>query len=376
MVIGIEASRANRAQRTGVEWYAAHLLRELHRLPVATLHAWVLYTNAPLQQDLREWTKGWTERVLSWPPKYLWTQLRLSSEMRLMPPDVLFVPAHVLPRVLPKRTVVTIHDVGFRRHPEFYKPIQVAYHEATTRDIVRSSAHILTVSEFSKQELVTLYGCPPDRVHVTPLGVQHEVYRPCSQDEQRVVREQYQLGDEPVFLFIGRFEEKKNIGGVLEAFFAFAERSPKGLLLLVGQPGKGWKRFAQRIEHHPQGKRVRVLGYVTEAQKVALLSTATALLHLSWYEGFGLTILEAFACGALVIASSAGSLPEVAGGAAFALVSPQDTQEASHALERVIDLSAQERSVYQTRGVERAKEFTWQKTAEATYAVLTDYEVS
>lgn len=376
MVIGIEASRANRAQRTGVEWYAAHLLRELHRLPVATLHAWVLYTNVPLRQDLREWTKGWTERVLSWPPKYLWTQLRLSSEMRLMPPDVLFVPAHVLPRVLPKRTVVTIHDVGFRRHPEFYKPIQVAYHEATTRDIVRSSAHILTVSEFSKQELVTLYGCPPDRVHVTPLGVQHEVYRPCSQDEQRVVREQYQLGDEPVFLFIGRFEEKKNIGGVLEAFFAFAERSPKGLLLLVGQPGKGWKRFAQRIEHHPQGKRVRVLGYVTEAQKVALLSTATALLHLSWYEGFGLTILEAFACGALVIASSAGSLPEVAGGAAFALVSPQDTQEASHALERVTALSAQERSVYQTRGVERANEFTWQKTAEATYAVLTDYEAS
>lgn len=376
MVIGIEASRANRAQRTGVEWYAAHLLRELHRLPVATLHAWVLYTNTPLQQDLREWTKGWTERVLSWPPQYLWTQIRLSSEMRLMPPDVLFVPAHVLPRVLPRRTVVTIHDVGFRRHPEFYKPIQVAYHEATTRDIVRSSAHILTVSEFSKQELVTLYGCAPERIHVTPLGVQHEVYRPSSVEEQQAAREAHGLGDESFFLFIGRFEEKKHIRGVVEAFFAFAERSSTGLLVLVGQPGKGWKQLARRIEQHPHGKRVRLLGYVSEAQKVALLSASTALVHLSWYEGFGLTLLEAFACGTLVIASNAGSLPEVAGDAAFALVSPQDIRAASEAMERVLTLSMEERARYQERGRVRAQAYTWQKTAEATYAILTEYDPS
>lgn len=374
MVIGIEASRANRAHRTGVEWYSAHLLRALHALPQSTLHAWILYTNTPLVEDLRRWTKGWTERALTWPPKYLWTQIRLSYEMRLMPPDVLFIPAHVLPRVLAKRTVVTVHDVGFKRRPDLYKAHQVAYHDIAMRDILASHAHILTVSEYSKQEIVALYGCAPERITVTPLGVEHDTYKPVADAEQQLFRAKYTLGDEPVFTFIGRFEEKKNIRGLMEAFFAFAERSPKGVLVLVGQPGKGWKACLKTYRTHPAWDRVRVLGYLKEEEKVVLLSLATALVHMSWYEGFGLPLLEAMACGALVIASNTTSLPEVAGDAAFALVPPDDREQIARALERVLALSPEDRQGFAERGKQRAKRFTWKQTAEQTYDVLTGYE--
>ncbi len=374
MVIGIEASRANRAHRTGVEWYSAHLLRALHALPQSTLHAWILYTNTPLVEDLRRWTKGWTERALTWPPKYLWTQIRLSYEMRLMPPDVLFIPAHVLPRVLAKRTVVTVHDVGFKRRPDLYKAHQVAYHDIAMRDILSSNAHILTVSEYSKQEIIALYGCAPERITVTPLGVEHEVYKPTGEGEQELFRQKYQLSDESVFTFIGRFEEKKNMRGLIEAFFAFAERSPKGLLVLVGQPGKRWKACLKAYGSHPAWDRVRVLGYLKEEEKVVLLSLATALVHMSWYEGFGLPLLEAMACGALVIASNTTSLPEVAGDAAFALVPPDDREQIAQALERVLALSPEERQSHVERGMQHAKRFTWKNTAEQTYLVLTEYE--
>src|SRR5690349_10689956 len=154
MRIGIEASRANRPVKTGVEGYAWHVIQELKELPAASKHEWWLYGNTPLATDLGAFPPNWKEKRRCWPPKSRWTQARLSWEMIHRPPEVLFVPAHVLPRFTPKKSVVTVHDVGFHRFPELYKHVQVAYHEWSTRDIVRKNARIITVSEFCKKEIV------------------------------------------------------------------------------------------------------------------------------------------------------------------------------------------------------------------------------
>lgn len=372
MWIGVDASRANVVRRTGVEWYAYHVLRELAGLPESARHVWTTYASTPLVSDLKEGVAGWTEQCLAWPPKYLWTQLRLSFEMAQRPPELLFIPAHALPRILPKKTVVTIHDVGFRRFPHAYAPLQVALHDVYTRDIIRSNALILTVSEFSKQELQEAYHVPEERIVVTPLGLDAS-FSPRSIAEQSVVRQKYALGDEPFVLYIGRLEEKKNTRRFVEAFLSFAEQHEHVQCALAGTPGYGWSKVEALIRQHPQGHRVRMLGYVEERDKPALVSAASCYVQPSLYEGFGLPILEAMACGTFVVSSTAGSLPEVGGEAVACYVDPASAVSMAEGLERVFALSATEQRTFIERGLQRAAKYTWTRTARETLAAIERY---
>lgn len=372
MRIGVDASRANTQHRTGVEWYAYHLLRELAQLPESARHTWLTYAPQPLMPDLARVLQGWDQQTLAWPPKYGWTQFRLSFEMSQQPPELLFIPAHTLPRILPKKTVVTVHDVAFRRHPELYPAHQVAWHEITTRDIAQSTAHVLTVSAFCKQELQELYRIPEDRVTVTPLGVDAS-YVPASIAEQERARTAHSLGSAPFFLYVGRLEKKKNTQRLVEAFLLLAEQEAESLCVLVGTPGFGWNDIRSLIDRHPQGHRVRVLGYVAEAEKRALLSAAQAYVQPSLYEGFGLPVLEAMACGTLVVSSSAGSLPEVgAGGGAF-FVDPHSAESIAAGMAEIQRLSEADRSPLVARGKAHAPSFTWQETAKKTLAAFERY---
>ena len=121
MVIGIDASRAEAQVKTGVERYSYELIRAM-RASLPQDAEVVLYSRVPLSPELGPFDERWRNRVLRWPFKYFWTQLRLSWEMLRRPPDALFVPGHILPRIVPKRTVVTIHDASFVGYPQFYSP--------------------------------------------------------------------------------------------------------------------------------------------------------------------------------------------------------------------------------------------------------------
>jgi glycosyltransferase involved in cell wall biosynthesis len=278
MVIGIEASRANRVNKTGVEWYAYHLIQYLKALPEADAHSWLLYSNTPLMMGLERGPKNWHEVRLDWPPKYLWTQVRLSWEMVRQPPEALFVPAHVLPRHAPKRSVVTVHDVGFRRFPEAYKPIQRWYHEYTTKHIVASGARILTVSQFCKQEIMELYGAKEEQILVTPLALDHARFRVLDRTLTEPVLDKFRL-HEPYVAFVGRLERKKNVAFLVEAFVRY--KAQRGLgdplqLVLVGQPGAGYDELLRVIEASGSKEDIRVLGYVAEEEKAAILNRASA----------------------------------------------------------------------------------------------------
>lgn len=370
MRIGVEAARANRTQRTGVEWYACHVMEALAGLSQAKTHDWLAYVDRPLRPDLRASIPHWEERLVSWPLPFFWTQIALSREMQLFPPDVLFLPAHTLPRILPKKTVVTVHDVGFRRFPRLYKKIQIAYHEIMTRDIVRSNAKILTVSEFSKRELIDLYRASPDQITVTPLGIDTIRYRPQPQERQQQVREVHGL-ERPFALFIGRREEKKNIDRLVKAFCAVAATLPgEPELVLAGPEGRGWPQTDRWLKTHPLGARVRVLGYVPEEEKAALISAATCYVQPSLYEGFGLPILEAMACGTPVLCSNTTSLPETVGSARAVFFDPSSAEAISAAFDRAFRLSSAGRSEMVRFGQAHAQTHTWQRTAAATLSAL------
>lgn len=371
MLIGIEATRANRQQKTGVEWYAYHLIQTLKRLPEAERHTWLLYGNDPLMYGLEKGPNNWHETRHSWPPKYLWTQLRLSWEIFRRPPDAMFVPAHVLPRAIPRRTVVTIHDVGFHRYPELYPWYQRWYHEWSTRDMVKRATTILTVSEFCKREIVELYGASPEQIVVTPLGIDHNRFHPVAQAEKDAALERLQLA-QPFYLFIGRLERKKNVTLLVDAFHRYKERRGNDdpmQLVLAGLPGEGADQIYRQAQSGAGAEAIRFLSYVPEELKPALLSAATAYIQPSWYEGFGLPPIEAMACGTPVLSSNAGSLPEVVGDGNALFFRPDHPEGLERAMSEIVD-NGSVHDKLALRGLEWVKRYTWEATARKTLETL------
>ncbi|MBI4138658.1 glycosyltransferase family 4 protein [Candidatus Uhrbacteria bacterium] len=376
MLIGIEASRANKLTKTGVEWYAWHVIQELKKLTVNDGNSWILYTNAILHGGLEALPANWFEVRAKWPFPFGWTQFRLSWEMSRRPVETLFLPGSTLPRVIPRKTVVTVHDVGFHRLPDLYKKRQVRIHEAAMKDIRRRAARIITVSEYSGKEIAEAYGIDPSRIAVIPNGIDHTHYRPITDRaavDERLHR--YRLS-RPFFLTIGRLEAKKNLVTLVKAFESFKARRGVGdphKLVFVGVPGFRYDEIKAAIARSPVRADIIELGYVPELDLPALLNAAEALVHPSWYEGFGLPPVMAMASGCPVISSSAASLPGVIGSDAALFFSPDQPEALADALSR---LSSEQglKEKLRTAGITRAATYTWENTAKMTLPVLTRWE--
>jgi glycosyltransferase involved in cell wall biosynthesis len=375
MLIGIEASRANKPTKTGVEWYAWHVIQELKRLTEGDPHSWVLYTNAILHGGLEELPKNWYEMRAHWPFPFGWTQFRLSWELFRRHADVFFLPGSTMPRITPKRTVVTLHDIGFRRLPKLYKQRQVHIHDIAVKEAARRAARIITISEFTGQELVEAYGIDPSRIAITPLGVDHAMYRPIQDaaaieaclSRHRVAR--------PFFVTIGRMEAKKNIVNLIRAFTEFKKRRGVGdpyQLVLVGVPGFGYEEIKRAIASSTAKSHILELGYVPETDIPLLLNAAEALIHPSWYEGFGLPPVQAMASGCPVLSSTAASLPEVIGKDNAIFFAPDHMEAMIQAMERIAS-DADLRARLREAGIARAATYTWENTARMTLPVLTSW---
>jgi glycosyltransferase involved in cell wall biosynthesis len=369
-LIGIDASRANARERTGTEWYSYHLIQALKQIPVPGLDV-VLYSKKFLRDGLEQLPAGWNAKILYWRSQRFWNQFRLSWELLKHPVDLFFQPTHTLPLYRPKRIVTTLHDIGFERLPKLYRPAELRYHRYSARLAVRRANRILTVSEFSKREILEIYKLPPERVVVTPLAHDPLRYRPDvpAEDAGRVL-DKYRLS-RPYFLFAGRVEEKKNVANLIHAFSIF--KSMRGIgdpikLFLAGAPGFGIERIRKEIETRKMGEFVVMPGYVPEEDMPALFAQAHALTFPSNYEGFGLPILQAQACGAPVIASYACSMPEVGGQAAL-YVKPDEPEDIARAMRELVGESALWERL-RDLGFENVKRYSWDETARLTMNVL------
>lgn len=374
MLIGIEASRADKPAKTGVEWYAWHLIQGLKQAPGQEAHSWMLYSNQAVSAQLAEAPANWHMRSLSWPSRYLWTQVRLSWELSRHRPDVLFVPAHVLPRVIPDKSVVTLHDVGFLRYPHLYKRVQRIWHPLVTRDIARRASRILTVSEYSKQEIVHYCNVDPERITVTYPGADHLSTEEITTEQIRMVIERYRISGH-YFLYIGRVEAKKNILTLIEAFRRYKEDRGLGdpqRLVLAGIPGEGFGEIQQAIQHSGMGEAILQIGYIAQEDKRALLAGATALIHPSWYEGFGFTPLEAMASSCPVICSRTSSLPEVVGLENALWFEPSDPEALAVAMDQMVQEPLLQDTLRQ-QGKNWVKRYRWQDTARITLETLTHW---
>jgi glycosyltransferase involved in cell wall biosynthesis len=374
MLIGIDASRATIARRTGTETYSRNLIRAL--IGLGSGHRFRLYTNGVAQVpgiSDEPGTSNTSVEVRSIPFPRLWTHVRLSAEMLTQPPDVLFVPAHVLPLIHPRRSVVTVHDLGYLYYPEAHRTADRRYLDWSTRWNGRQAMAVLADSQATKDDLVRAYGVDPGRVHVVYLG-RDEAFGPvCEDAELAHVREHYGVAGR-YFLYVGTLQPRKNLARVIDAFArltgdpALAPTLSDVQLVLAGKRGWLYDDLFAQVTRLGLANRVVFPGYVEEADLPALLSGALALVFPSLYEGFGIPVLEAGACGVPVITSNTSSLPEVAGDAAL-LVDPHDVDAIADAMFRIAT-DAGLRAELDRRGRENVKRFSWEKCAQETLAVL------
>jgi glycosyltransferase involved in cell wall biosynthesis len=369
MLIGIDASRATVARRTGTENYSLHLIREL--LAEGTEHRYRLYFNQAPPPGLFSGTADW--RVIPFPR--LWTHARLSWEMMRHPPDLLFVPSHVLPLVRPVRSVVTVHDLGYHYYPEAHTLSQNLYLRWSTRYNARSAVRVLADSEATRRDLIDFYRIEEERVTVVypgrdealvPIGDPGLIASVCARHGVTT----------PYLLYVGTLHPRKNLVRLVQAFASLLRSEDVGpsdscsglKLVLAGKKGWYYEEIFAQVRKLNLVDRVVFTGYVPDADLPSLLSGALAFVFPSLYEGFGLPVLEAMSCGVPVICSDSSSLPEVAGDAAL-LTDPLDSEAWVEALWRVVadrDL----RCTLAGRGFEQVQRFSWRQTAKETLQVL------
>lgn len=356
MILGFDGRYANRERKAGVGRYSAELLRAL---PQADDRVKLrIYLDRPPLASLAHLEHLAEIRVL--PEGRFWMQRILASELRQNPPDVFFSSLTQLPLRCRVPAIAAIHDLAFLRFPDQFTLQRRWQARLQTAHVVRCAAHLLTISEATRQDVIQRYHVPESRVTVAYAGCPSAFLEPAV---SRGAASRIEGLPDRYFLYVGRIQPRKNLSRLIQAFEMLCARHPDfpQHLVIAGDTGWLYADIFKQAEASPVRSRIHFQGFVPDAALPALMANADALLLVSLWEGFGLPVAEAMALGTPVIASNCSSLPEVAGDAGL-LVDPYDVDAIAGAMERIA-LDAVFCEACKRRGPEQARRFTWERTA-------------
>ncbi len=358
MKIWIDGYEANITQRLGSSQVAFELLRNLEKIDQKNDYTILLQTS-PLN-DLPKERHLWKYKVLK--PKKLWTKIALPLLLYTSKekPDIFFSPTHYIPRFVPVsvKKVVTIFDLSFLHFPEMFTKRDLWQLKNWTKFSVQNADHIITISNFSKQDIIRQYRVSKDKITVAYPGFDKEIFKPKIEKQDHYI------------IYIGTIQPRKNLLRLIEA----VSRIDNLNLIIVGKSTgegrQGW--MYEKILKAPKElgieDRVKFLGFVPTQDLQSLLTGAVAYIQPSLYEGFGIPVLEAMACGTPVIVSNVSSLPEVAGNAGV-LIDPYSIDQIEQAI-RTITTDRKLRQKYSKAGIIQAKRFSWSKMAKEVLKVF------
>ncbi len=377
MIIGIDANEANVKNRVGSNEYAYQVLMHLYKNQSAgrRIKFKIFLKEKPLK-DLPKEASWWQYRVLK--PKFLWTQWRLPLALILNrgEVDVFFSPGHYAPRFCPNPLVISIMDLAFLRFPKQFKKDDLYQLKNWTERSVKQADHILTISEFTKKEIIHFYNYPADKITVTYPGTRKLKVKSENSKvkiQKAKILEQYKIEKNKYFLYIGTLQPRKNLIRLIEAFArAINNETMKQFnnLVIVGKKGWLYQEIFEKVESLGLEKNVIFTGYVEEKEKNAFLENAFALILPSLYEGFGIPVLEAMQLGCPVIVSQNSSLPELVGKGGLYIDNPLSVDSIYKALLKMVKLDNKTRKELINRALKQAKKFSWPKVAKEILEVL------
>ena len=374
MRLGIDFTSASR-ERAGIGRYARELIRALSRIDQT--NSYVLFVPRDAHAELLQfaWPSNFkivraplTERYLA----ALWHRARvpLPIETFIGAVDVFYSPDFLLPPSFARRKLVTVHDLSYVRVPEcFPAPLLNYLNRAVPRSVARADM-ILADAASTQRDLIDVYRVPPEKIRVLYSGVDPRFHPNVSVESRARVREL--THGKPYLLSVSTIQPRKNYVRLIEAFAKItSDKLPITDLQLVISGAKGWMFEAvfQAVERLNLRDRVLFPDFVSDDDLPALYAGATLFVYPSLYEGFGLPVAEAMACGAPVVSSNASSLPEV-GGDAVLYFDPRNVDAIAETIRRALsDESLQ--NYLRARGIAQAKKFSWDQAARELLQYLT-----
>lgn len=369
MKIGIQGSVLIRPQKTGVEYYAESLFNELAK-QMPSSHFDVCYMSFFTRKPSRllEQAQNVSERRIKFMPGKIYNLLEyyffglpfdLLAGVR---EDIFIFPNFVRwPLLFTRKSVVMVYDLGFLVQPQ---TLNTRFRKYLTRAVphsIRRADHVVTISQSAKRLIMEYYGTPSDKITIAEPAIDHSFYVPAAATKIAEVKKKHGITDDYI-LYLGTIEPRKNIAGLLHAYSSLpADLQSRYQLVLAG--GKGWldDEINAQADKIPEGRLIRT-GYIDQGEKPALYSGASTFVYPSLYEGWGMQLAEAMACGTPVISSDNSSLPE-AGGDAALYVRAGDDEVLASAIQRVLS-DPKLVSEMVKKGKAHAASFTWAKSAQ------------
>lgn len=361
-LIGYEANTKN---RVGSNQYAFELIKAIHSLD--NKNQYTVFLPTPPLADLPPEKKNWRYQVVG--PSKFWNVFGLPWALwRQGPkPEVVFNPGHYSPLFYPGSLVVSIMDLGYLRFPQqFTKPTLFKLKFWTALSIRRAS-HIFAISETTKNDIIKYYQVESKKVTVTYPGYDRNKFKVQGlKFKTEEVKKKYRIKGDYI-LFLGTLKPSKNIEGLLEGFKKLKnQKKPK--LVIAGRKGWLYGEIFKKVKKLGIEREVIFTGFVEEDDVPFLMAGAKTYVLPSFWEGFGIPVIEAMACGTPVVVAKAGSLPEIVDKAGI-LVNPREPESIARGIEKVLyHISIYD--MYRKRGLEQAKKFSWQDCARKTIKIL------
>lgn len=366
MLIGIDGNEANVRQRVGSNQYAFEIIKALYDLE--DKNDYLVYLREKPLSDMPAKNDRWSYRVVG--PKPFWTQWRLPLDLFLHrpSPQVFFSPGHYSPRWARMPRVISVMDLGFLRFPDQFTKRDFYQLSIWSKHSIKTASHVLAISESTKNDIIETYKIQPEKITVTYPGFDRTRFsKKINQSEIKEVKAKYHIKDK-YLLFLSTLKPSKNIEGLLEALNILISQYPNIQLVIAGKKGWLYEKIFEKVKSLKLETKVIFTDFVLDVDIPALMAGAEVFVMPSFWEGFGITVVEAMACGVPVVVSKVGSLPEVIGDAGV-VINPESFQDLAKGIEEAFE--NKEKLI--EKGYMQIKKFSWDNCARQTLKILESF---
>jgi len=372
MRIGIDLSFLCE-KKVGVDFYTFNILKHIAKLD--TKNEYILYSCRRIPEEFVRLSEINRNFVFKPSPnrsgfRLFWTRFILPGILKRDGIDVFHAPCFWGPARCPCPMVITFFDMTSWLLPRLFTLKHRLFYAGVVPSLAGKASHLIAISENSARDMVKIFGIPRERIDVV-YGAAEDIFKPVK-DRTLVdkIKMKYNISSDYI-LYVGILEPRKNLPLLIRAFnWMVKDKNAKHRLVIAGRKGWGWKDIFRLVRKKGLEDKVVFTDYVEEKDLVPLYNGASVFVYPSLYEGFGLPPLEAMACGAPVVSSDVSSLPEVVGDAGI-LVNPYEKEELAKSIYEVINNPELKKKMI-SKGIERAKKFSWQTAARKTLALYED----